>query len=175
MKIRFIFLVIGFIAIMAAVGFVAVGTIGYSGLSSNAQSKKVKPRVQEESDQKVETKDGKLTRSVLDRLRLEVDLEDFDSDGDGKLNAAEEENKNKAIDERIVALRKHRLAKYDFNASGVLEPHELEEGKVLFYKSLLELYDKNKNGRLSSLEENEAHKYYIEARILPDFPIAAPS
>ena len=166
MKIRFIFLVIGFIA---------VGIIGYSLLSSDKKFEKVKPVTEVLREQRGEIEEGKLTQTVLEHLQLEADLKDFDQDRDGQLNTAEEENRNNAIDERIVVLRKLRLEKYDFNGSGVLDPQEVEKGKVLFYKSLLEVYDKNENGRLSSLEQNQAHKYYIDARRLPDFPITAPS
>lgn len=164
--------------IFYSIGLVAIGTLiffTYPYIIAN-DSPSVDPVLAENVERR-EVNDQppeRPTLSALDQMKLEVELKDFDQDGDGKINEAEAATRDQAIDLRITALQRLRVEKYDLDNDGFLDTHEFDQGKITYYKSLLKLYDKNSNGKLSDLEKNAVHKDYLANQKIPDFPLVSP-
>ncbi len=88
-------------------------------------------------------------------------LEEFDKDGDGKLNDEESKAAREAMQAKREEARKKMIAEFDKDGDGKLNDEESKAAREAMQakrKALVEKYDANKNGRLDPEEVKAARE-----------------
>ncbi|MFD2257671.1 hypothetical protein ACFSSA_13390 [Luteolibacter algae] len=90
-------------------------------------------------------------------------IEEFDKDGDGKLNEEERQAARAAHKEMMEARKKEVLKKFDADKDGKLNESEKEAMKAEHKKRMLEKFDTDKDGELND-DEKKAMREEMQNR-----------